>query len=134
MQTNIVVYRDNREISAISKRYFRWNDISAIYRGAIVLTTARYCRNIVEPHPHELSFSLSNISFELSDISFELSDISFELSDKSFFLNDISFKFSDISFELSDISLPPNDISFKLSDISLQLSDILFASVRYRHG
>ena len=49
MQTNIVVYRDNREISAISKRYFRWNDISAIYRGAIVLTTARYCRNIVEP-------------------------------------------------------------------------------------
>ena len=49
MQTNIVVYRDNREISAISKRYFRWNDISAIYRGAIVLTIARYCRNIVEP-------------------------------------------------------------------------------------
>ena len=115
MQTIFVVYRDNLQISAIFERYFRWNDISAIYRRAIVLTTARYGRYFFF-----YSFELSDVSFELSDISFFLNDISFELSD-------ISFELSDISFKLRDISLPPNDISFKLSDIS-------FASVRYRHG
>ena len=49
MQRIIVVYRDNREISAMFERYFRRNDLSAIYRRAIVLTTARYRRYIVEP-------------------------------------------------------------------------------------
>ena len=49
MQRIIVIYRDNREISAMFERYFRRNDLSAIYRRAIVLTTARYRRYIVEP-------------------------------------------------------------------------------------
>ena len=49
MQRIIVFYRDNREISAMFERYFRRNDLSAIYRRAIVLTTARYRRYIVEP-------------------------------------------------------------------------------------
>ena len=49
MQRIIVVYRDNREISAMFERYFRRNDLSAIYRRAIVLKTARYRRYIVEP-------------------------------------------------------------------------------------
>ena len=48
MQMIIVVYSDNREISAIFERYFRWNDISAKYRRAIVQTTAIYRRYIVE--------------------------------------------------------------------------------------
>ena len=47
-QTIIVVYSDNRETSAILERYFRWKDIWAIYRRAIVLTTAGYRRCIVE--------------------------------------------------------------------------------------
>ena len=49
MQRIIVVYRDNREISTMFQRYFRRDDLSAIYRRAIVLTTARYRRYIVEP-------------------------------------------------------------------------------------
>ena len=62
MQTIIVVYRDNREISAI-------------YRRAIVLTTAGYCRYIVELLTNY--HSLSDISFELSDMSLPPNDISF---------------------------------------------------------
>ena len=69
MQTIIVVYRDNREISAI-------------YRRAIA----------------DISLSSSRIIVSLSDISFELSDMSLPPNDISFKLSDISLQHSDIWF------------------------------------
>ena len=102
MQRIIVFYRDNREISAMFERYFRRNDLSAIYRRAIVLTTARYRRYIVEP--------LMNYRFPWAIYRFSWVIYRLNSAIHRFFLNDISFELNDISFEL-------NDISFELSDI-----------------